>query len=1385
MPLIKLDGKEYNVRENEFPVTPHQEYNNLILKDDVGILEREAGLLNDIATDIKKGDLHVIGWSHGGFLPIECAESFNTVFVEGMSFDEKTPYKNIIPVTRAPSNPIAVYVTPGVMPNSLLSPLVFVLAEHRIANALHHPYKFPLANSRMTLCVPALYEPLFREQFHYYFQENGLFAYDNLINLCIMVKNAGPLFEKVLTENLPIIDRWTILDTGSTDETIDIINRVLVGKKKGKLYQEPFINFRDSRNRCFELAGKSCKHHVMFDDTYAIRGDLRSFLTLIRGDQFANSYSLLILSDDSEYYSNRVLKVKSNLKYVYTIHEVIQKDNNVTVVIPKDQAWIYDHRADYMEKRTMDRKQYDLKLLFDMIEEDPTNPRHLYYVAQTYNCINDFSNAAVWFEKRATSKLDGHIQEAVDAYFELARIYNFKMNKPWALCEETYMKSYELDPTRPDPLYFVGIHYQMEGNMEKAYEYFKKAFALGYPIHAQFSLKPTLSYHFLPKFLAPLAYQNGDFELGLQACERFLSKAKPTDDSYKVMSDWYMIFKNLVAMPVNSATPNRGFKPRFVFVADGNWNKWTGKDILTKGLGGSETYIVELARYIQAEGTFDVTVFCRSEGTEAFESVIYRPIEEFGAFVANNEVHTCIVSRFTEYLPVAIRGHVENLYLVLHDLGPTGCIIPMHNKLKKIFCLTDWHVKYFLNDFPQCADRTEFSRLSPENTLTTRLTESFYYGIDSTRFIRKAKKPYSFIYSSYPNRGLLQLLRMWPRIKNELPEATLDVFADINGKWVNEVAGAEMEAIRILLNRGLEGVNMRGWVSKGELAEAWSTADIWFYPATFMETFCLTALEAATSGTLAITSDLAALQETVGDRGILIPGDASMGDWHEKALAELFSVLKDPGRKARLVEMNKKWADSMSWKSRADEMLTKYIKPTLKTTYAGMYNWVHDLPAGAKQYFEEALDVLKGLDEYTVLEIGTFAGTSLIEIMKRLGPNTTAVAVDRWKNYEEEDIDTLRNIEQNNIEEVFWNNMRNNGLSSRVRTLKGDSGDMLLKLVEDGTRFNFIYVDGSHKCLDCYADCVIAWKLLENNGVMAIDDYMYHYDKVAKGELLEYPLKGVDHFLEKYKNEYRLISKGYRVFIQKILPIVKRNISSSKIESIFDVEEDNTIVNYHYTPIKSIRNKLIGKCISMERVLEVGPGKIPFEVATNFVDNGGKCSNDPRFVMMDINYDKYRESHNSYNFVYCRHTLEDICNPKFAFEEMTRVGEAGYIETPSPLIEVLRGIEKDTNFRGYCHHRYIVWTDRNNVLHFLPKLSIIEKISMSQTLENKLMYIANNYPYYWNNYYMWDKSTNNYPKVKIHTIDLDFNINEYGKVLMEAVLESFESTNRFLKDMNL
>ena len=80
----------------------------------------------------------------------------------------------------------------------------------------------------------------------------------------------------------------------------------------------------------------------------------------------------------------------------------------------------------------------------------------------------------------------------------------------------------------------------------------------------------------------------------------------------------------------------------------------------------------------------------------------------------------------------------------------------------------------------------------------------------------------------------------------------------------------------------LDGVEIHGWVSKKELANAWSKADIWLYPCIFEETFCLTALEAAATKTLAISTPLAALNETISNRGILISGNPMDNEWQDK-----------------------------------------------------------------------------------------------------------------------------------------------------------------------------------------------------------------------------------------------------------------------------------------------------------------------------------------------------------------------------------------------------------------------------------------------------------------------------------------------------------------------
>ena len=999
--IVKIDGSEYQVNDTEFIKLTHNRFTNLVIREDVGKLERIISLINELAV-LKMDILLIYNTTHGGFIPIKCYQKYKNVFlidtttnhVDNITvninkfnignvtlkkyIDNIDNIDNIHDINTNTNNNNTVFI---VSDNDASLDMDFIQENKPLLLTSKNDYlitsvyknTFKLTNSHLILYVPDHYIEEFKREFLYFINENRELDYDNLNHLCIMVKNGGAQFEQMLVDNMPFFDRWTILDTGSTDETIDIINRVLVGKKKGKLYQEPFINFRDSRNRCLELAGKSCKFITMLDDTYVIEGNLRTFLNEVRGDQLSTSFTLYIKSNDTIYGSNRIIKSSSELRYVHRIHEVITDKNNINIVIPKEISSIDDRRFDYMEKRTHERKQMDLKFLYEEVEENPHDPRAYYYLAQTYNLLEDYEKAFYYFTKRVEFVNSGFVQERIDALFESARIANCKLNKPWHECEELYNKCYKADESRPEALYFIGIHYYLENNFNKAFGYFKKAFEIGFPVHCQYSLKPTLSYHFLPKFLCKICYGLGEYELGLKAGELFLTNNKPDADSYQEVMSWYRIYEKLT-IRVEECIPKVPIKPIFVFHADGGFNNWSGSSILTIGVGGSETYIIEHARYIQKSGLFDVYVFCNCLEEENFEDVIYKPLADYYSFIKQNYIHTCIVSRYSEYLPVTFKGFTENVYMVVHDLTPTGIVIPVDKKLKKIFCLTEWHVEYFTQIFPTLKD----------------ITVPFYYGIDFSKFKNdeiSLKQDYKFIYSSFPNRGLLELLQMWPKIYEYQPQASLHIYCDVDGKWVNQVQGEMMNKIRqLFIEYGVQQNNMNihyhGWVNKQTLSKAWLSSDIWFYPCTFMETFCLTALEAATSKTFVVTNNLAALQNTVGDRGLIIKGDTTTKIWQEEALKKIEYYLNNKKEKQEFVDKNFKWASNLSWESQANKLLEQYILKNNSTNIISVLEKICSFKLDNK-------------NDYHVLKIGAFKGNVPNDtIYHTINSNTKVIFVE-------------------------------------------------------------------------------------------------------------------------------------------------------------------------------------------------------------------------------------------------------------------------------------------------------------------------------------------------------------------------------------------------------
>lgn len=196
------------------------------------------------------------------------------------------------------------------------------------------------------------------------------------------------------------------------------------------------------------------------------------------------------------------------------------------------------------------------------------------------------------------------------------------------------------------------------------------------------------------------------------------------------------------------------------------------------------------------------------------------------------------------------------------------------------------------------------------------------------------------------------------------------------------------------------------------------------------------------------------------------------------------------------------------------------------------------------------------------------------------------------------------------------------------------------------------------------------------------------------------------------------------------------------------------------------------------KVLEIGPGHVPFLLARTFVDQRELPNLPGHLHKIDIAKDRLPFDDKSFDFVYCRHVLEDMYNPFLICEEMSRVARAGYVETPSPLAEFTRGVDGGSpQWRGYHHHRFMIWENRGD-LCFVSKFPVIECIQGDDEQEERAIGVLRASPPHWNTYYLWSNEI----KVRHLQCPGDFDIvSEYPRVVLDAMKESMASTFDFYR----
>jgi hypothetical protein len=214
----------------------------------------------------------------------------------------------------------------------------------------------------------------------------------------------------------------------------------------------------------------------------------------------------------------------------------------------------------------------------------------------------------------------------------------------------------------------------------------------------------------------------------------------------------------------------------------------------------------------------------------------------------------------------------------------------------------------------------------------------------------------------------------------------------------------------------------------------------------------------------------------------------------------------------------------------------------------------------------------------------------------------------------------------------------------------------------------------------------------------------------------------------------------------------------------------------HWAPVPQVVDYVASLIPEGARVLEIGPGHAPFRRATHFVDF--LQHGDLPVTLCDLTSDPLPFHDKFFDFVYCRHVVEDMYNPFPMLREISRVGRAGYIETPSPAVEMCRGVDGGSpGYRGYHHHRFVVWVEGGQ-LRLVSKYPLVEYLNLDDSaLVERLRPDAT----YWNTHYLWRNAVD--AKHMQNALDFDM-MRDYPSIVVDACGVGVKSNDEFWRGVH-
>ena len=408
------------------------------------------------------------------------------------------------------------------------------------------------------------------------------------IAVLMMVKNEHERLHVTLESIKNFADSLILYDTGSEDDTIEIASKFCDSHNiTFRLKEGEFSNFCDSRNVSLDFADT-------FDDVdYLLLLDTNDEL---KGGDFLRDVAQKSIDDEDvtsfllcqqwwsgvfdSYFNVRFIKSRKGWRYRGVVHEWITNinydpndvKNHSSEKVDLNEVTIYQDRTQDDDKSGK-RFIRDKKLLMDEHVRDKDEARTVFYLAQTFQCLNELEDAFYYYKIRS-KMINGFWEEVFEALLRTAKVSE-DLGMPWSESMKWYMQAFE-HTERAEPLFAIAKHYESIKNWKLSHMFVKQACELDYPHHCNLFVDHALYEYKRWSLLGIVSFYSGHTDDGKLGCINAINCKN--DDLDKNNLKFYLAS---ALNDTNNLTKNDFIKSQIQLLKD-NHPKFSDKQLLSK-----------------------------------------------------------------------------------------------------------------------------------------------------------------------------------------------------------------------------------------------------------------------------------------------------------------------------------------------------------------------------------------------------------------------------------------------------------------------------------------------------------------------------------------------------------------------------------------------------------------------------------------------------------------------------------------------------------------------------------------------------------------------------------------------------------------------------------